>query len=96
MYYPLTIAAIEACFPGVAAVEHPSGKATPEHILWICEGIKHMDTTSLDAAFKAARWLGWVLCAVECLVEDWTNQTSRDLVRQDVIRGYDRPHETAA
>jgi hypothetical protein len=93
MYYPNTIAAIEAIFPGVQSVEHPQSKPCPEHILWMCEGIKNMDTTSLDAAFKAARWLGWILCAVEVMAEGWTNQISRDLVRQDVTQGYDRPHE---
>lgn len=65
--------------------------ASPSYILWMCAEVEKMDRTSMKAALKAARWMGWVFAHVECL-EFWDNTRTRELVRADVQQGLDEPH----
>jgi hypothetical protein len=98
MYYQQTIAAIregvEKLAPGTTPTwQHvePGQIVEPGYLLWMCEGIQMMDTTSLPDAFKAARWIGWTLSHAE-LLSLWNNDRSRDLIRSDRSSGLDKPH----
>jgi hypothetical protein len=97
MYYPLTIArirlAIDAAYPGTIATPDtlmPATPAPPPYLLWMCEEIENMNVYSVDEALKAARWIGWVLAHIE-LHGLWTNDESRDYIRQDKSHNHDRP-----
>ncbi|MFM2381581.1 MAG: hypothetical protein RLZZ76_348 [Candidatus Parcubacteria bacterium] len=91
MFYQNTIQCVRAQFPTVEPCE--SAMTTGEaHLLWMCEKIESFDEDSLQYAFKAARWIGWVLAGVEQSSHaHWTNENSREIVRLDVKQGFDKP-----
>jgi hypothetical protein len=64
------------------------------YILWMLDSVERMNVQSLDHALKAARWMGWILRVVEEDLKLWENDKSRDLVREDVGLGNDRPGTT--
>lgn len=65
--------------------------ASPSYLLWMCDEVSRMDTTSLDEAVKAARWMGWVFAHAE-LIGIWTNTDTRNHVRKDREQAFDKPH----
>ena len=98
MYYERSISgireAIEEVSPGTKAMESklvPRQPAPLEYLLWMCEQIEKMDTTSLDYAIKAGKWIGWVYAHAE-LNGLWDNCTTRSLAREDKQSGCDKPH----
>lgn len=99
MYYQKTVAQIRT------AIEHTQPGTQPEYselvpgeiapysyLLWMCDEVQKMDTTSVDEAVKAGRWMGWVFAHLE-LRGVWENKSTRDLVREDRRNGYDKPHQ---
>jgi len=100
MYYAGTIealrTAIERKFPGTKPGFQelgPDDVVLPGYLLWMCEEVATMDTSSLDEALKAARWMGWVFAHAESM-HIWTNARTRDFVRADRRACLDRPHPT--
>ncbi len=98
MYYPVTIAAIRGAIkqeaPTTVSQCTKLAKKTIaplSYLLWMCDEVERMDYSSPDAAFKAARWIGWVLAHAE-LRGLLDNNRSRDLVREDKQKGFDAPH----
>ena len=98
MFYQGTItalrAAIERKAPGTKAEFHllPSLKVAPlPYLLWMCDEVEKMDTSSVEEAVKAARWMGWIFAHIE-LHGIWDNMVTRDHVRTDRRAGLDRPH----
>lgn len=98
MYYAGTLAALRAAvqnkFPGTEAEYRelvPLKVAPASYLLWMCDEVEKMDTSSVDEAVKAARWMGWVFAHAE-LLGIWTNTQTRDLVREDRREGLDKPH----
>lgn len=89
-YYVNTLAAFATVLKGVQPQEDPEGKPTREHLAWMLVQVGHLDRTSLGDAFKAARWVGWMLLASEQL-GFWDNARSRALIRADVEAGFDKP-----
>jgi hypothetical protein len=65
--------------------------ASPAYLLWMCDEVLKMDSTSIDEAVKAGRWMGWVFAHVEIL-GIWTNTETRNHVREDRRLGLDKPH----
>lgn len=91
MFYANTIKIVRSKFPVVAPVKSEITQG-PAHLLWMCDQIESFDERSLDMAFKAARWIGWILAALESTPElYWTNTVSRQLVKLDVAQDHDRP-----
>ncbi len=98
MFYRGTItalrAAIEEHYPGTQAAcsEIIEGQLAPlPYLLWMCDEVGRMDTTSIDEALKAARWMGWVFAYIE-LHSVWNNTMTRNHVRADHEAGFDKPH----
>lgn len=98
MFYEATIKAVEMLVqelePGVLAQELDIPKSGPvplPYLLWMAEEVKNMDTSSLELAVKAGRWIGWILREIE-VQGFWDNNHSRDLTREDKVNGLDRPH----
>jgi len=93
MYYSVTIEKIREALPGQAQFTELQCGYPPDrsYLLWMCDEIQKMETNSLDSAIKAGRWMGWVLAHIE-LCGVWDNNTTRDYVREDRLRGFDRPH----
>ena len=88
MFYGHAVSAVRLAFPGVVAKEHPEAKGAP-HLMWMCDQIESFDQTAPNS-LKAARWIGWILKAVEDIESlGWTNSISRDLIRRDVEEGND-------
>ena len=100
-WYPLTRmaldAAIQAKAPGLKAEESAYAFKLPNrngegefdtmaHLLWMSEKLNE-DEESFSST-KAARWIGWMLCAAEALYL-WTNDRSRAYITLDVEAGYD-------
>ena len=99
MYYPISISAVRKAVqrfaPSVVSEEcelRSGGEAPLKHLLWMCDKVERMDTTSIDDAVKAGRWMGWIFAHIElrCI---WNNQETRSLVRQDKKNGHDKPHQ---
>lgn len=91
MFYRHTIDEIKTVLKeaGYKAVKSSSAKPTPEHVLWMCEELTQLDAAPRNNATKAGRWIGWMLAVMElhfCHV--WTNEKSRQLIRQDVQAGF--------
>lgn len=86
-YYPVTITAVrrELSAPPIGALPDQV-----RHLQWMCGEIDGLDPYSLSVALKAARWIGWILRAMEEM-NIWSNETSRDLVRADALHGFDAP-----
>lgn len=98
MYYAGSLSAvrteIERRYPGTKPelMELSEGEPVhPAYLLWMCEQVQNMDTSSIEAALKAARWIGWIFAHVEMLGL-WNNTHTRDITREDVQQGLDRPH----
>jgi hypothetical protein len=92
MFYKQTLAAVVLALDvnNVVACEHPEAKGEA-HILWMCHQIAYLERTASNS-LKAARWIGWILKAVEDIESlGWTNRISRDLVRRDIEEGNDVP-----
>jgi hypothetical protein len=99
MYYAGTISALRETIaskhPEVRATfsEIESGSDVPlSYLLWMCDQVLKMDTSSVDEAVKAGRWIGWVFAHVES-AGIWDNRTTRNLVRADRQLGLDKPHQ---
>lgn len=99
MYYQGTIAALRAAIeeaqPGTLATysDLVLGQVAPfSYLLWMCDEVEKMDTTSVDESAKAGRWMGWVFAHAE-LGGIWDNARTRDLVREDRKNGFDKPHQ---
>lgn len=77
--------AIEQVKPGTSAKEcvlEIGMPATLEHILWMCDRIQEMDTSSEDELAKASRWIGWIYAQMEIL-RIWNSGFSRSLASED-------------
>lgn len=83
---------LEEKFPEAHPKEGIGTDTLPHHLLWMTERIKEFDTQSTGDATKAARWIGWMYCVCELVLNLWDNQTSRDIARNDVLRGNHLPH----
>lgn len=85
-YYPNTIEAITNIIKKNFPKAKPRQGITdlPSHLLWMSEEIKKMNNTS----GKAGRWIGYVLARLETM-ELLTNQESRNLIKKDVLNGYE-------
>jgi hypothetical protein len=99
MYYKETIAALRAAinerYPNSKSsyVElKQNGPAPIPYLLWMCREVEKMDTSSLDEAFQAARWIGWI-CAHAELHGIWNNAKTRSYVRVDCANHFDKPHK---
>jgi hypothetical protein len=99
LYYKKTIATVRATIARMepeTRAEYSELKdkevAPSSYILWMCDEIERMDTSSVDEAIKAGRWIGWVTAHIE-LAGVWNNRTTRDLIRSDRRDGYDKPHQ---
>jgi len=100
MYYAGCIAqlrrAIKARAPRVLAEcwELKDREVAPlQYLLWMCDEVEKMDTTSEDDAAKAGRWIGWVAAHAE-LHGLWDNQRFRELIRADVQNNFHKPHSS--
>lgn len=93
MYYPETISRVRKAIPCDGQFIKPvSGKpAAPAYLVWMCDEIEKMSTSSEEDALKAGRWIGWILAHME-LQGFWENDRSRDYVRIDKANGFDKPH----
>jgi len=97
-YYADTIKTIRGIihkqFPD--AVSHRAHKpakgeiAKPGRLLWMLDEIEKMDTSSLDEAFKAARWITWICRDLEIqgLMDP---EATKSHVRGDIKKGHERP-----
>jgi len=61
------------------------------YVLWMLDKVEKMETSSIDDALKAARWMGWIFREIE-LRGIWTNNQTRNAVRADRLAGLDKPH----
>lgn len=100
MYYLITTSAvttsIHQVYPKgsftVARENLDSGREpTIGHICWMCGEIQRFDTADIDAALKAARWVGWVLRWMESQ-NFWSNATSKELIKADKFFRLHAPH----
>lgn len=98
MFYKRSVSgireAIEEVQPGTKAEESilVTGKPAPlEYLLWMCDQLEKMDTTSPDDAAKAGRWIGWIYANAE-IQGLWDQCTTRSLAREDKQKGFDKPH----
>lgn len=89
-YYSNTLAAFTALLEPGSGRENEQGMRTPEHLAWMVTQVAKLDRTSIEDAIKAARWIGWMLCAAEEL-GFWDNARSRALIRKDIAEGYALP-----
>ena len=99
MYYQKTIEIVRQTIQEVApGTRSEQGLALDpkdvpfSYLLWTCDKVSEMNTNSLDDALKASRWIGWILARAE-VKGLWNNEISRDIVRNDVYHGFDRPHQ---
>ncbi len=99
MYYPKTITAIRVRIEKEKPGTKPrfrelkeGGLAPLSYLLWMCKQVEEMDTSSIESAIKAGRWLGWILAHME-IHGLWDNAKSRRLVRSDHKKGFDKPHQ---
>lgn len=96
MFYEQSLSRIEVAikdrFPDSMAQEGISSATIPHHLLWMINQIKRFDTKSVADATKAARWIGWMYCVCELVLNLWSNDTSRDIAREDVSLGNHLPH----
>ncbi|MGC9602582.1 MAG: hypothetical protein ABSE76_02475 [Minisyncoccia bacterium] len=53
--------------------------------------IEQMNTSSIDKALQAARWIGWIFAHAE-LNGLLSNSETRTLIRTDREKGFDKPH----
>ncbi len=98
MYYQISIGNIRSVIKKSSPYTEPAeatlvkGMLPPlSHLLWMCDEIEKMDTTSLDLALKAGRWIGWVFAYLE-MHAILSNTEIRDMVRADREKNKDRPH----
>ena len=101
MYYQKTITEvrriIEEVSPGIKPkfIDLSSWGASPvtsSYILWMCDQVEEMDTSSIKHAVKAGRWIGYILSQMETRGY-WSNSQSRALTREDHLSGLDLPHQ---
>ncbi len=85
-YYTETLAELVARLGSVQRVQNLHGKPTLEHMAWMAQEIASLDTSSLEDAIKAGRWIGWMLLAAEQVHGFWDNTRSRELIRRDVSK----------
>jgi len=85
-YYPNTIEVITNIIKKNFPKAEPRQGITDlsSHLLWMLEEIKKMN----NASGKAGRWIGYVLAHLETM-KLLTNQESRQLIRKDVLNGYE-------
>ncbi|GEM_PF-2074677 len=100
MYYENTIKEIRTRIKKVYPDTKPvfmqtimldDGLVPLSYLLWMCDELQIWDTTSIDSAVKAGRWIGWVLAHFE-LHEFMENNETRDMVHEDREQGFDKPH----
>lgn len=86
-YYPVTITEVRTVLK-----KDPSALCSTmtQHLQEMCDTIDAFDPFTAADAFKAARYVGWILAQVES-GGHWTNDISRDYVRADVLHGRDMP-----
>lgn len=90
MYYPGMIekirVKIEEKFSGIEPKCDPerNPKNIP-HLLWMLSQIEEFGK---NKSAKAGRWMGWIMCALE-IIGVITNEESRNMIRDDVERGYE-------
>ena len=100
MYYQGTITIIRKVLRnsvptedmGMLVAPAPGEKASPLYLLWMCDEVSKMDTSSIDAAIKAASWMGWINAHIE-MHGLWDNSLTRDLIRHDKSKGFHKPHQ---
>lgn len=96
MYYPHTVSTIRndvmKKHPGSKPLSIHDGGSLVSHVLWMLDAIEQMDTSSIEDAVKAGRWIGWLLRREENDLDSWDNLASRGLIRIDKENGHDVPH----
>lgn len=82
MYYPKSIAAIRdhLWWHHSQRTHDAHGE---QHVLWMAEQIEACTDTSIKAAAKMGRWIGFMFCEMERL-GFWDNKRSRELAQGDV------------
>ena len=98
MYYQHSIAALRSAIkliePNCEAVysdPKPGTVVSLPYLLWMCDQVTKMDTSSVDECAKAGRWIGWIFAHAE-MHNLLNNNETRDLVRHDRSVGLDKPH----
>lgn len=98
MYYQTSIREIRLTIEKISPSTQPceatlvKGILPPlSHFLWMCNEVEKMDTTSIDLAVKAGRWMGWVFAYLE-MHGILSNAEVRDMVRLDRENKKDKPH----
>lgn len=89
-YYVNTLASLTMILERNTAAKHPQAKPTLSHMAWMVKEITTFDRHSMADALKAARWIGWLLCAAE-MHGFWDNNRSRALIRMDKEAHTDLP-----